>query len=407
MLPLDPGLCHSCGISPPGEIVEFTGLHRVTSDCRGWKSGGRLGVCPSCGLVQAIIDDEWRREAGEIYEAYRIYYQSGGEEQVIYDPGTGEATPRSRTLVDQLKIEASLPDSGSILDIGCGNGAFLRAVSERLPGWRLHGTELSDKYRTEAEAIPGFEKLFTGKLEEIEGQFDLVSLIHVLEHIESPGKFLSQVIELTAPGGLVFVQVPFFIENPFDLVIADHASHFTEDALAAIGRGTGLEVVSRSTLWATKELSCLFRRRKPGERSLAQAKTGPVAATADQAAAAVSWLGETRDRLQRPKGASTFGIFGTSIGANWLLEELRACDRTVDFFVDEDVNRIGRQLHGAPILSITEVPADAIVALALPPITAIKVKAKLAAAGVAALVPGSLTGSKRRTEPNRDSPRRA
>ena len=49
------------------------------------------------------------------------------------------------------------------------------------------------------------------------------------------------------------------------------------------------------------------------------------------------------------------GIFGTSISATWLADALGS---RVDFFVDEDPNRIGRIHLECPIFAIEQAPID-------------------------------------------------
>ena len=49
---------------------------------------------------------------------------------------------------------------------------------------------------------------------------------------------------------------------------------------------------------------------------------------------------------------------GSSIAACWMNLELAG---SVEFFVDEDENRVGHQLMGLPILAPADVPANAVV----------------------------------------------
>ena len=121
-----------------------------------------------------------------------------------------------------------------MLDVGCGNGAMLRAFSQAAPGWSLAGTELSDKYRRLVEGIPGVESLYTCPPAEVPGQFDLVSMIHVLEHIPRPAAFLARLLPKLVPGGLLVVELPHHVANPFELLIADHCTHFAAATAAAV-----------------------------------------------------------------------------------------------------------------------------------------------------------------------------
>ena len=77
--------CHVCGRDSLAICPEFSALRRVTSDCKPWPAGGKLGHCAVCGAVAASTDVAWRREADDIYRHYTIYYQGAGAEQSVFD----------------------------------------------------------------------------------------------------------------------------------------------------------------------------------------------------------------------------------------------------------------------------------------------------------------------------------
>ena len=137
----------------------YSRFHRVTSDCKPWKPGGRLAVCSDCGVAQAVLDPAWHDEARRIYEAYTIYHQSKGVEQSVFDQTSGQAMSRSVRLLQRLQQEAPWPPRGRLLDIGCGNGALLRAFSGLAKGWTLAGVAVNDHYRSAVESIEGVERL--------------------------------------------------------------------------------------------------------------------------------------------------------------------------------------------------------------------------------------------------------
>jgi len=53
--------------------------------------------------------------------------------------------------------------------------------------------------------------------------------------------------------------------------------------------------------------------------------------------------------------SGNFGVFGTSISATWLASEFL---ERVDFFVDEDINRIGGNYMGKPVYGIENCPSN-------------------------------------------------
>lgn len=349
--------CHLCG--EPGLLIitEYTALKRVTSDCKPWPEGGKLAVCPVCSTAQAVIDDQWRNECHKIYGSYSIYHQSGGEEQAVYSPGAGVPSPRSDYLLSRMSEVVKFPDSGRLLDIGCGNGGFLRSFSKKLPGWRLNGSEYDAKYRAEVERIPGFEELFLGGISAASGQFDVISLIHVLEHIASPRELLREVHSKLKPGGLLVIELPYFVENPFVLSVADHATHFDIAAIRALMADTGFFPHHLTSNWVPKELSIVAAKTPASGRVTSANPVDPVPA--------VRWLMKVRDQaLAVGHSSNNFGIFGTSIAGNWLYAELAPM---VKFFVDEDPGREGKMMNGCPILLPRQVLSGSDIYLALPP----------------------------------------
>ena len=348
--------CHVCG-SAALEVAEcYASFARVTSDCKPWPSGGALGICQACGCVQAVADDGWREEAAQIYRNYSIWHQSGGSEQSVFD-GAGQAAARSWRILDRLRREVALPERGRLLDIGCGNGSLLSTASELLPEWSLAGTEFDDKYRARIESIPKVEGLYTGSLPEVPGKFDLVTLSHVFEHLTSPATVLELLPAMLKPQGYVLIQVPNYKENPFELTVADHCSHFCPASLARIVSSARYTIRILSD-WVPREITLLAQ---PGASAAPAIPDAPEASNA--VASALCWLNAMRGEAGRNCGGRRFGIFGSSIAATWLYSELH--DR-VSFFVDEDPQRSGKYHLGIPIVLPQHAPEDSQVFVALP-----------------------------------------
>lgn len=193
--------CHLCAFEELFIVPSYETLHRVTSDCKPWPPGGQLAVCLRCGGAQAVISRQWEEESRKIYDRYAIYHQSGGAEQSVFDPVTGAASSRSSRLLHRLKEKLPFAARGRLLDVGCGNGTTLRVFAEIFPGWSLAGLDATDRYKKEMESIPRVEALYTGDVGAVPGQFDVITLIHSLEHIPGPAKFLAELRAKLKVGG--------------------------------------------------------------------------------------------------------------------------------------------------------------------------------------------------------------
>lgn len=371
--------CHSCASAALEPIADFPRLHRVASDCRPWPGHGELAVCRGCGLVQKPVTELWRKEAADIYAGYHMYHQAAGEaEQKVASDGGFQK--RSDFLLTWAQAQLSLAPSGRYLDFGCGNGATLRAASHVLAGWELSGYEPHIHDRAALIAIPRVRDLLTS-LDGAAGRFDLITMMHVVEHIPGPASALKDVAKALAPGGHIFIQVPYFIDSPYELTVADHCSHFTVEALKDVVARADLHIVSASSDVLKREITLVARQgqgraERPAGRLDAAVVSGAVR---DQ----VTWLcrvvDHARSATQRP-----FGIFGTAIAGSWLYSHLAD---VADFFVDEDVNRAGREFLGRPVYLPADVPAGGTVYVALIPELARKIAGRQAASKARWLTP--------------------
>jgi len=378
--------CHLCAFDELSLLPSYEALHRVTSDCKPWQAGGQLGVCPRCGSAQAVISPQWEEEARQIYDRYTIYHQSAGAEQSVFDATTGAASSRSSRLLRQLKGESFLPPHGRLLDVGCGNGNTLRTFKETAPGWSLAGLDVTDHYKAIVESIPGVEALYTGAAGAIPGQFEVITLIHSLEHIAEPVKFLAGLREKLTVDGLLVVQVPDCRQNPFMFLVADHATHFFESTLSEVIAASGYDVSVIANNWIAKELTVVARKTALEPPAQVKAdKNDNVAAVR----ARVEWVVTLGRQIRALAAKNPLGVFGTSIAATWLQEELHG---GAAFFVDEDPGRLGQTFMGRPILHPNEVSPGNQVMIGLPTPMAEQVAIRLAreAQDVNWLVPPAL-----------------
>lgn len=354
--------CAVCEETSLDAIEGFDALPRVTSDCKPFAAGGRLAVCVRCGAIQKLADEKWRADSARIYADYEIYRHSDGAEQPIFTP-CGPA-PRSRMLVNFLINEIALPPRGRLIDIGCGNGAALANFAAALPEWRLYGNELSDFALASLSRLPNFATLYTCGTSEIPGRYDLVSMIHALEHMPSPRATLFDISRLLADDGRVFIEVPDVETSPFDLLVADHRTHFTRSTLSYLAASMGYETDFIGNTLLPKEIT-LVARRGVARKVLPDAAAGRAIAQT-----ATRWLADVLAAATTAAEHQPFGVFGSSVSAMWLFGALR---ERISFFVDEDPARIGRQCEGRPILGPRDAPAEAKVFVPLIPEIAARV----------------------------------
>src|SRR5574340_492715 len=368
-------------------IDGFDALPRITSDCRAFPAGGELFVCGECGMVQKQPTADWMREIGVIYSNYASYYQSGGDEQIVFDKSTGRPRRRSDVLMERLSAGGYLPAKGSELDVGCGNGVTLASMNAKFPEWSLSGYELGDSTLPNLSRIPRFESLYTKSLTTISRTFDFVTMIHSLEHFPVPKDALDSLASIVGDGRL-FIEVCNVEQNPFDILVADHLAHFSPASLSHLLNKAGFEVLDVSTDWVPKEVSLIARKSENPGSSGAVPPGSSGKDVSRRISNYVRWLHGMADIAHElARGGKPLGIFGTSIAATWLGSQLEG---SISFFVDEDESRVGKIHLGRPIVRPAGVPVGSVVYLALAPVIAKHISDKLSALQLDFVLPPSL-----------------
>lgn len=98
-----------------------------------------------------------------------------------------------------------LQGAKQVLEVGCGSGAFLKLVSERLH-IQAYGIELNKPAVAAARAAGC--SVQRRDINDIQRQYDAVCAFQVLEHVPDPQPFISACCRLIRPGGRLLLAVP-------------------------------------------------------------------------------------------------------------------------------------------------------------------------------------------------------
>lgn len=325
------------------EVEGYRKLIRVTSDCRQLGRGGRLYYCSSCGLTQKLVDKALENELRTIYDTYETY--TCNIEPLVF---SSDATVvRSNLILDEIQTILRTIDSGIHVDIGCGDGAFLKAFKKRYPDWISYGYDINRVRQTEIENICGKGQFITNSLTDIPNNVDLITLNYVLEHIDNVSEIINILTgKLSTRGYLVFV-VPDLCTNPYDLVVGDHLSHYTKDTILVQLQMLGI-ICERHFL--DKEL-IVCANRKHNQRNLLDVSTGESIVYGKRIVKYL--LNLRRHAVSELKKTKNFGVFGTAIAGTWLGCELAGEEF---FFVDENPQNIGTMHLGKVVLHPKDIP---------------------------------------------------
>ena len=101
-----------------------------------------------------------------------------------------------------LQQKAGHPLRGALLDVGCGDGAFVAYCSEQ--GLRARGIDIADGVDFE-----------TDKLRFPDHSFDIVTMFSVIEHIKDPSNILTEVRRVLVKNGLLVIITPNVLTAKF------------------------------------------------------------------------------------------------------------------------------------------------------------------------------------------------
>jgi SAM-dependent methyltransferase len=232
-LPLESVDCYLCGSSRARMLVEDPPF--------------RVLRCRECGLGYTSP-----RVRGEhlpcLYDD--AYFSSPRAEEYGYSDYEADLPNYLRTFRSKAAwVHARCP-LGSVLEVGCAGGAFLRGMADL--GHEVHGLELSPGMVDLARRRLGLHAVARGGFEALDSwkdPVDIVALFDVIEHLADPIAELRRCARVLRPGGILVLQTqdldswarrllgrrwPHFKQ-------LEHVYHFDRRTLAELLRRSGFE----------------------------------------------------------------------------------------------------------------------------------------------------------------------
>lgn len=209
--------CYLCGSDGRVKRVynssdKYEKLIGINKDVRVWY------VCQSCGLTwqtNSLTESNLK----DIYSHYRdTSFRNESVKEIFLridnlDQKESENEYRFRWFSKHVGIE-----KGCLLDIGSGFGIWPNVMVRH--GWEVvcvEPNEESCKFINEYLNIPCSA---TYGLEDVGNGYNVISLVHVLEHISNPIKMLKEINERLVKDGRLFVEIPDAME--FDYLDCEH-----------------------------------------------------------------------------------------------------------------------------------------------------------------------------------------
>ena len=222
--------------------------------------------CLNCGLLYTMPRPS-KDKIGEYYKSEEYY--SHQENKKGFIPKVYEAVKKIN-LKHKYKLASNGLKVGKVLDIGCGVGDFLHTAE--MHGWECTGVEPSEDAKAIAQKRMNGKIISSEDLENIpEGYFDLITMWHVLEHVDDLRWQVEQLRRLVKPKGRVVIALPnyksydgqYYKELWAAYDVPRHLNHFNKTTLTKIFKASGLELVKMDKLrWDAYYISYMSEQYK-------------------------------------------------------------------------------------------------------------------------------------------------
>lgn len=222
--------------------------------------------CLNCGLLYTMPRPS-KDKIGDYYKSEEYY--SHQENTKGFIPKVYERVKKTN-LKHKYKLASKGLGIGKMLDIGCGVGDFLHTAE--LHGWECTGVEPSEDAKVIAQKRTKAKIFSSEDLESLpDGCFDLITMWHVLEHVDDLKWQITQLQRLIKENGRIVIALPnyksydgqYYKEHWAAYDVPRHLNHFNKTTLTKIFRTNGLELVKMDKLkWDAYYISYLSEQYK-------------------------------------------------------------------------------------------------------------------------------------------------
>ena len=156
------------------------------------------------------------------------------------------------------------------MDIGCGVGDFLHSAESH--GWECIGVEPSEDAKTIAQKRVKGKIISSEDLENIpDGEFDLITMWHVLEHVDDLKWQVAELQRLVKSNGRIVIALPnnksydgqYYKELWAAYDVPRHLNHFNKVTLTKIFKSNGLNLIQMDKLkWDAYYISYMSEQYK-------------------------------------------------------------------------------------------------------------------------------------------------
>lgn len=292
-------------------------------------------------------------------------YTPAGFERLFEKAGCSYGHSEGRPAEQADWLARHCPGAGSVTDIGCGMGAFLKALPAATQRFGVElDAALVARARRNAGGIEFRQQDLSGRLELPPA--DVITLFHVLEHLPDPQHVLAELYRISADHSRLIVEVPVVdravAEQGADIVgffSVQHLSHFSIASLHAMLAASGWQPLLQQAMPGYNGYRVLARPAAPSpalpDIRQRQADGRMVADYLQQWRGALT---RVQQRLAPLADDARVMLWGAGQHSEYLalLTGLFGGRRRF-VIVDSDAHKRGSRYHGIPVLAPDDVAA--------------------------------------------------
>ena len=241
--------------------------------------------CDLCGAVNPRFVLNSRGLDGPLVECVNCGFRYVGTRRsaLTFGSGAGEETAANVRAANQnlryLRLEEEhrlallnarwrvdlirrVKSSGKLLEIGCARGDFLQVARE---SFDVYGVEPNPELADSSSKIASVHQDVIERTPW--NGFDIVASFHVIEHVDSPRRFIAAATEKLKPGGLLVIETPNIDSLPFKILksrwrqfIPEHYYFFTQKTISRLLSDHGLRVHSLTTVGKYASVDLIVNR---------------------------------------------------------------------------------------------------------------------------------------------------
>ena len=205
-------------------------------------------------LYEKYRDESFREESPDEY--FERITQYSDEESENYNKISW-----FMNFIDAEKIN-------KILDVGCGGGVLLHKIKIMIPDVLTYGIEPNELYSSLARERSHAEQIITSYFKEglYHSEFDMIVSSDVLEHVDVPEYFLSNIYDALKSSGILFLEIPSASifgtqQSDHDMFSIGHHVFYTKEILKELLGNVGFvnvmveDIENINKIWKLRALA--------------------------------------------------------------------------------------------------------------------------------------------------------